>query len=1025
MKKSILGGSGIDPKTGLPYAQKLSSGNGTGITPINLSMPGTDHQPMDNNTGLPPQQSNPVELFNENDLAIANKITPITTAMPGITKLASRLPSASGMAENLAGKVVNAVAPLDVRMPNVMTEGDTTVAREIPQMIQGEISYQQAYSIGDELARDDGSYYENVLNQYENCTYHFKFLMASDSDVMAALQSGTDPTSAYDQMSKVILAESGVTAGVAIRDVRFTTIATLKRDQDVGNNKYTINLFEAGGVSLLDGIRKAAIKLRIKNPQNCPYFLELTFPGYDENGERYGNVLENHPDFPNGGRWIFMVNISMISTNFDTNGTEYSISAVPFSASREGDEFTSIQDMMSIKGSTIGEMLDDLGEQLKLNQINRYFVNMREFDFVAHEIPGFEGEDPKTFPVSLREVDLADQSIYTVDDKNIPTIQISRGSVTDAIELIYSICPKVQQLAKGVDAIDELDSPASRMRKSIVFNIEPRTLYTGHERYSGQYTGKTTYYIHAYETDEATLTRKQVDNAKAPEVQSEIVRNWREKGLLRKRYDYLHTGKNTEVINFDAKFNFNWAAVLPQTYGMNTSIEQIAQYARYNDATAENRTYQERAAKLRNEIAIMDHERGALERQEQEAIANNDQDARLKVYEKLTENANARTSKFDELSNLASSFRNNLPGTEEMSFETTVSEGSTIYLDELGDMTDGDRLFEINFTQKSIAGTKGGANPYYRDRGIYGTILEQIYTSDFNTVTIEIRGDPYWLGSDDLERYRLNSSNGGRRDTLGTVDNYTAANYLLFNMRFPYTMDEEGAPVFRSTDDGDMKDGFTGFYTLTTVENIFEGGQFRQTINAVRFTLVSMMNAMGLTVEGQDTIVASDAPQGSRGAATGGVAGVPKTGNVNQDHRNTLPGASDEDLIIRTVYGECRNCTAEEQRSIANVIINRAKLKNQSIREVVFKNKQFSPWNLEPGMTGQVDRLVNLDPNSSSYQSIRNNIAGAIDGSIPDATQGATHFYVGATPYWAKGVQNIPTPPGYKHTFQNQGTRFP
>lgn len=135
------------------------------------------------------------------------------------------------------------------------------------------------------------------------------------------------------------------------------------------------------------------------------------------------------------------------------------------------------------------------------------------------------------------------------------------------------------------------------------------------------------------------------------------------------------------------------------------------------------------------------------------------------------------------------------------------------------------------------------------------------------------------------------------------------------------------------------------------------------------------------------------------------VAQQPMTAPTQPVQSQFLPPAGvdpDEDLLVRTVYGEARGEPAQGQQAVAAVVRNRAKIAGVPVRDIVFAPGQFEPWG-NPQTRAQLEAL---DPASPEYQQILQNIrAGG------DPTGGKTHFYSPTAqaaagrppPAWAQG----------------------
>jgi len=119
---------------------------------------------------------------------------------------------------------------------------------------------------------------------------------------------------------------------------------------------------------------------------------------------------------------------------------------------------------------------------------------------------------------------------------------------------------------------------------------------------------------------------------------------------------------------------------------------------------------------------------------------------------------------------------------------------------------------------------------------------------------------------------------------------------------------------------------------------------------------------------------------------------------------------SDTDLLATTLYKECRGESKKGQEMVLSVIINRMKRKNESVRDVVLKKKQFSCWNA----SHDIDRGFMID--DPQFREFRHMSAKALAGRF-EPLGDWDHYYAHNTcsPDWADSLENV-TVEG-EHTF--------
>lgn len=99
---------------------------------------------------------------------------------------------------------------------------------------------------------------------------------------------------------------------------------------------------------------------------------------------------------------------------------------------------------------------------------------------------------------------------------------------------------------------------------------------------------------------------------------------------------------------------------------------------------------------------------------------------------------------------------------------------------------------------------------------------------------------------------------------------------------------------------------------------------------------------------------------------------------------------SDMDFLIRTAYGEARGESPEGQAAVMHTVLNRLNTGRwgNDVRSVVLAKNQFEPW----GNLKTKAALMALKPDDPRYQKLAEVAQQVTSGSLPDPTQGATHF---------------------------------
>ena len=156
--------------------------------------------------------------------------------------------------------------------------------------------------------RDLSTFDPNVMNNFKNDSYHVRLFMTVDRDISQRYYNkGKVPATVkeyydrLDQFAQITIAETGATT---------YNIESLQIDSLVGpnfqstalnSNSMVMNVTEPNGVRFLDSMKNAALELQTRDIRRCWFYVELSFRGYDAQGNTSSNLLSNE-GFENGGQ---------------------------------------------------------------------------------------------------------------------------------------------------------------------------------------------------------------------------------------------------------------------------------------------------------------------------------------------------------------------------------------------------------------------------------------------------------------------------------------------------------------------------------------------------------------------------------------------------------------------------------------------------------------------------------------------------------------------------------------------------
>lgn len=387
-------------------------------------------------------------------------------------------------------------------------------------------------------------------------TYHLKLYM---TDPFTFSNYGNyDATEQPEPHVKYILAESGAT------DIAFDNL-DLKSVISFTKATYTtavldidFKLIEPGGCSLLDRIASVADKLKIDNFVKCPYFLEISFRGRDINTGQPLNNVDIKKTIP----------IAILANEIEINssGSIYNIKAVFYSNTGGSDENGMLQNPVSVPlANTVSETLNAIADAVNIRKNvecsgtgSNQDITSDIYEFIVDSAITESGGD------SIVRPDISDQA-----HKNIPMegedVDFSKTTVTVAehtafnriIDQLMSVTPYMTKKVQQQNGKTDRAVAASTNFYKVLITVQP----IGFNKATNDYIKRITYRV--VPVDYSNPLNSNFDDLN-----------------IFKTYNYIFTGLNTEVLNFDCKLNAAWYIPIPrQATSYSSSSNQLGPIA--------------------------------------------------------------------------------------------------------------------------------------------------------------------------------------------------------------------------------------------------------------------------------------------------------------------------------------------------------------------------------------------------------------------------------------------------------------
>lgn len=637
----------------------------------------------------------------------------------------------------------------------------------------------------------------NALDQFDTYTYNIALYQMHPNDI-------SDYESAIQSGQRVrLVADNSVDARYNIS--RVEQLHTLGHGQSRAGfgNRFSINIAEPNGTTLLKKVRENAISLGVPHPKDIKYLLVISFVGRDERN--------NAKRFPK--KFYYPLVVSQFNFQINDGGTQYSLTGVENNSQAYSYLENVLKNQITFEANTMGEFIGLLNQRIEeseeLNlQYNSNAIFADKYNIEFDE----EIQDWLQWKFQQAEESLAvsGQSRVGVGANGKMHFSITNGSnITDIVGLALQCTEEYKKIVLhdggfAREAGAHESSTADLASFKTFYKVITKMEYNQYDVLRGEYSKTITYRVIPHiVADEIIDSTEYIKSINDKSIQSKRVRALNEQGLLRKRYDYLYTGNNTEILNLDLKFDYAYFAVSVIGQGRFGDQNTVSATAGQNPVTPLEKLQQ-------NKIQLQDIQQKAL------AAVQKFQDRKASVAKVYQDSIirQALQDDQDEISSLQSR-------TDQL-----LAEQTSLVNDVQSDLqnVDTDIDMRIQFAGDNI----DDGDVYGPENDLLGGALNfaAVKTNlenpaDMVTIEMQIRGDPYWLGH----------PNGFFKQNTAyqeIADYEKGGQFFYLKVNLGNDENENGRRV------PNTEYQITALYRVINVISNYENGQFTQYLKAVR-----------------------------------------------------------------------------------------------------------------------------------------------------------------------------------------------
>ncbi len=689
---------------------------------------------------------------------------------------------------------------------------------------------QSQFNGGTQIIRDfsqitpqdnDSLYLQNPLNGFDIYTYNIELHQVNPKD-MLMLQT------AIDTNKTVIVADNSREAKYNITHLEQVFALGQGLVRNTYSHNFQFEITEPNGATFMDNlVTSALINLGCRNANSARYFLVYEFMGRSANGESI-----RYPQ-----RFLYPVFIQNIEMQVTGDGSKYMVKAIAeYTSGYQYLEHT-VKGAITLEAATVGEFVAEFLFKYNKMQLREVQANPAQALQDFYDITFDEETDTTewlSWPIQQSAEVLRKLGPSAIGDKihfNIP----NGSTLTEILGIVLQATKEYKNIPTH-DGGFMKTLPSNQAERGIdvlpVFHkIITQTEYIDFDVLRNDWNKKVTFKVKKHIVPDIPMDALQYRTGITDEqIQAKRVNEIFNTGLLKKRYDYIFTGLNTEVLNFDIKFNRAYY------------VMSVINNGKVGDPNAQAPTVGLNSQFVEGSLSAI----SALSGQQaliMEAITNIQKTATNENGEPvvLTPEAQQQLEQLEEQAGILQ---------EEILRNSAINnQQSGVRLSNARSLTDGPRSIAENQIQaheleNEIVQPLRFHGDMVDDSDVYGpesdleggtiqfgTIKANLEnTSDLMDIEITVRGDPYWLGKPNSFYRSLVNGN-----TVGELCDYELGGPMFFlNMHLP--IDEDSSGRRRPRNDYRV----SGLYRVLNVTSTFESGRFIMVLRAKRDPLTNV-----------------------------------------------------------------------------------------------------------------------------------------------------------------------------------------